>query len=103
MSGNEFLRSGICGASHSSSAKVLCFEDDLDYALDCLPSGRLNSHFKEMAGAASPPNLLLYLLSKNTLQQTLRLGLAGAWQDQYPDLAEKVRILLWFILFSALL
>ena len=44
-----------------------------------------------MADTAAPPNLMGYLFAKDVMRQSLRLGLAGAWDS--PDYAEIMKAL----------
>lgn len=46
-----------------------------------------------MADAAAPPNLMGYLFSRDVIQQSLRLGLAGAWDHDFPEMVEALRML----------
>lgn len=42
--------------------------------------------FKQWADHASPSNLMAYLFWRDCLQQSLQLGMAGAWDYDHPDL-----------------
>ena len=42
--------------------------------------------FKQWADHASPSNLMAYLFQQDCLQQSLQLGMAGAWDHEHPDL-----------------
>ena len=42
--------------------------------------------FKSMADQAAPPNLMGYLFSRDLLLQSIRLGLAGAWDHGHPHI-----------------
>ena len=44
-----------------------------------------------MADKAAPPNLMGYLFSRDVLLQSLRLGLAGAWDVTHPEVVEGLR------------
>ena len=44
--------------------------------------------FKRMADSAAPPNLMGYLFAKDVMTQSLRLGLAGAWDHGYAEVME---------------
>ena len=46
-----------------------------------------------MADAAAPPNLMGYLFSRDVMQQSLRLGLVGAWDHDFPEMVEALRML----------
>ena len=46
-----------------------------------------------MADAAAPPNLMAYLFAKDVLHQSMRLGLAGAWEYDHPELLDALRLL----------
>lgn len=46
-----------------------------------------------MADAAAPPNLMAYLFAKDVVRQSLRLGLAGAWNHEYPELMDALVLL----------
>ena len=49
--------------------------------------------FKSWADAAAPPNLMAYLFAKDVIQQSLRLGLAGAWNHDHPELMSAMQVL----------
>ena len=49
--------------------------------------------FKGMADAASPPNLMGYLFARDVIYQSLRLGLAGAWDHDHPEIVDALRLL----------
>ena len=46
-----------------------------------------------MADHASPPNLMGYLFSREVLSQSLRLGLAGAWDHHHPEFIDALRMI----------
>lgn len=46
-----------------------------------------------MADAAAPPNLMGYLFARDVMQQSLRLGLVGAWDHDHPEMVEALRML----------
>ena len=46
-----------------------------------------------MADAAAPPNLMGYLFTRDVMQQSLRLGLVGAWDHDFPEMVEALRML----------
>ena len=49
--------------------------------------------FKGLADDAAPPNLMAYLFTKDVVRQSIRLGLAGAWAYDYPELNEPLSLL----------
>jgi hypothetical protein len=49
--------------------------------------------WKAWADAAAPPNLMAYLFAKDVVQQSLRLGFAGAWDYSNPDLAQPLAMI----------
>ena len=46
-----------------------------------------------MADAAAPPNLMGYLFARDVMKQSLRLGLAGVWNHDHPELMESLELL----------
>ena len=46
-----------------------------------------------MADAAAPSNMMAYLFAKDVLHQSLRLGLAGAWEHDHPEMLDALRLL----------
>jgi hypothetical protein len=44
--------------------------------------------FKRWADKAAPPNLMAYLFNKDNVRQSFRLGLAGAWKSDHPELRQ---------------
>jgi hypothetical protein len=48
--------------------------------------------FHRLADHASPPNLMAYLFAYDVTRQSIRLGLAGAWAFDHPDLREPVSL-----------
>jgi len=53
-----------------------------------LPGEHKHILFKADADAATPPNLMAYLFSRDVLRQSLRLGLAGGWAQVFPEIEE---------------
>jgi hypothetical protein len=45
-----------------------------------------------MADAAAPANLMGYLFAKDVVLQSIRLGLAGAWDYRHPELIEALHL-----------
>ena len=48
--------------------------------------------FKCLADNAAPPNLMGYLFSQDVTSQSIRLGLAGSWASEYPELAQALAV-----------
>jgi len=49
--------------------------------------------FKGLADDAAPSNLMAYLFTKDVVRQSIRLGLAGAWAYDYPELSKPLSLL----------
>ena len=49
--------------------------------------------FKGMADQAAPSNLMGYLFSKDVMAQSLRLGLAGAWNVTHPEIVDALSLI----------
>jgi hypothetical protein len=52
----------------------------------CVLANRTNRYFKQLADAAAPSNLMAYLFSRERVKQSVRLGFAGAWDHDHPEL-----------------
>ncbi|RDW84612.1 hypothetical protein BP6252_02202 [Coleophoma cylindrospora] len=52
-----------------------------------------HAKWKAWADAAAPSNLMAYLFAKENVRQSLRLGLAGSWEEAFPELEEPLHMI----------
>jgi len=55
-----------------------------------LAGEKKHKNWKAYVDRASPANLMAYLFTKDRLRQSLRLALAGAWINSYPDIIRRL-------------